>query len=311
MKIWRHTDLFRFKNPVVTMGVFDGLHQGHKFIINKINDLAHSTGAESVVITLWPHPRLVLNKNTENLKYLTSLNEKIILFEKTLVDHLVIIEFTKEFAQLSSDKFIKNILVDKIGVKHFVIGYNHKFGKNGDGDIAKFSKYSCIFDFSIEQAGYFELDGVRISSSLIRKHLMEGELDVSNKYLGYQYFILGKVTHGNRIGRKIGFPTANIIPGDIHKLIPRDGVYAVDLNIDNILYRGMLNIGIRPTVNSSNGNISIEVHILDFNGNLYDKEVTVYFRKRIRDEKKFENIEQLRQQLLIDRQVVKMLDNDI
>lgn len=310
MRIWNHTDTFNFKEPVVTMGIFDGLHEGHKFIINKINSMARSVGSESVVLTFWPHPREVLNKNIESLKYLTSLKEKLILFEKTGIDHLVLIEFTKEFSQLSSCEFIKNILVDKIGVRHLIIGYNHKFGKDQEGDLTSLKECSRIYNFTIEQAEVFKMEGVSISSSLIRNHLLLGELDISNKYLGYQYFIVGRVIEGNRIGREIGFPTANIVPDDKHKLIPGDGVYAVDIKISDNLYRGMLNIGVRPTVSSEN-NKTIEVHIIDFSGELYDKELIIYFRKRIRDEKKFANREQLRQQLIKDRETAKMIDSGL
>lgn len=289
------------------MGIFDGLHLGHKFVINKIKTLAHFSGSESVVLTFWPHPRLVLNKNPEDLKYLSSLSEKIYLFEKTGIDHLIILDFTKKFSQLSSCEFIKEILVEKIGVKHFVIGYNHKFGKDGQGDLATLKECSDRYDFSIEKAEAFKIDGVKISSSLIRNHLMKGELDISNKYLGYSYFIHGRVIEGSRIGREIGFPTANIIPGDRFKLIPGDGVYAVDIEIDNIVYHGMLNIGIRPTINNDVKSKTIEVHIIDFNDNLYGKELAVHFRRRIRDEMKFKNIEELRQQLIKDREAVKII----
>ena len=305
MKIWKHTDQFAFTNPVLTIGIFDGVHVGHKYIMERLRSLAQTCNGESVVFTLWPHPRQVLNKDVENLRYLSTFDEKILLLAKTGIDHLIVHEFTKEFAQLGSCDFIKDILVKKIGIKHLVIGYNHKFGRNREGDFQNLKECAETYNFSIEQLEAVKNGGEKISSTSIRDLLLKGRLDESNRYLGYDYFLQGRVTGGNRVGRQIGFPTANISPHDEHKLIPGDGVYAVNLESENTLYKGMLNIGFRPTIDSVKKSKTIEVNIFDFDGDLYDKDVTLYFRKRIRDERKFENIEQLKQQLVLDREVVK------
>ncbi len=305
MQIWQHTEHFSFANPVVTIGIFDGVHAGHRYMLEKLKSVAKSVKGESVVLTLWPHPRQVLNNDSRSLKYLSSFDEKVLLLDKTGIDHLVVIEFTKDFSQLASCRFIKEVLVDKIGIHHLITGHNHKFGRNREGDFLNLKKCAELYKFTIEQSEPLLNGGEMISSTLIRDLLMNGKLEEANKYLGYNYFLQGKVTGGNRIGRLIGFPTANISPHDTHKLIPGDGVYAVNLESESVVYDGMLNIGIRPTLNSNMENKTIEVNIFDFEGDLYGGDVTLTFRKRIRDEKKFDNIEQLKQQLVKDREVAK------
>ena len=305
MKIWKHTDKFTFSNPVLTIGIFDGVHTGHKYIMERLRSIAKSCKGESVVFTLWPHPRQVLNKDVENLRYLSTFDEKILLLDKTGIDHLIVHEFTKEFAQLGSCEFIKDILIKKIGIKHLVIGYNHKFGRNREGDFQNLKECAKTYNFSFEQLDAVKNGGEKISSSSIRDLLLQGRLDAANSYLGYDYFLQGKVTGGNRVGRQIGFPTANITPHDEHKLIPADGVYAVNLKLEKKIFKGMLNIGFRPTIDHGEKSKTIEVNIFEFEGDLYGRDVTLYFRKRIRDEKKFENIEQLKQQLVLDREVVR------
>lgn len=301
MKIWKHIESLTFKCPVVTIGIFDGVHIGHKHVLNRLIDLASSYKGESVVVTLWPHPRLVLNKETENLRYLNTFEEKVLLLERSGIDHLVVIEFTKEFAQLDSCAFIKDILVEKIGIKHLVVGYNHKFGKNRQGDFRNLQECAGIYNFTIEQTTAVSENGKIFSSTAIRENLLEGDIDEANSGLGYDYFLQGKVVDGMRIGRELGFPTANIVPHDDHKLIPSDGVYAVNIQIDEITYNGMLNIGYRPTMHSDIPVKTIEVNVFDFDQDMYGKSLTLIFRKRIRDEKKFENIEQLRAQLGLDK----------
>jgi riboflavin kinase / FMN adenylyltransferase len=303
MRIHRNTDSFTIINPVVTIGIFDGVHLGHRHILQKIKEGAESINGESVVITLWPHPRLVLNNNPQVLRYLSSIEEKALLLEQAGLDHLIIIEFTKEFAQLTSCEFIKDILVDRVGIKHLVIGYNHKFGKNREGDFQNLKSCADQYNFSIERAEAVSNHGLKISSSLIRENLLSGNLEDANRSLGYDYFLQGKVTGGNRMGREIGFPTANIMPRDEHKLIPCDGVYAVRVEVDNFLHGGMLNIGYRPTLNSPEPVKTIEVNIFNFDGDIYTKDITLFFKKRLREEKKFENIEQLREQLVKDKEM--------
>lgn len=307
MRIWRDIAEFDIKNPVVTIGIFDGVHQGHHFLLKRLTDEARKVNGETVVVTLWPHPRLVLKKDPESLRYLTSLDEKIYLMQKEGIDHFVIIPFTTEFASLESCLFIKDYLVDLMGIKQLIVGYNHKFGKNREGDFENLKQCADAYGFGIERMESKDLNGVKLSSSLIRELLHSGNLDLANEYLGYDYFLHGKVVGGNRIGRQIGFPTANILPYDEHKLIPRDGVYAVHLEVNGKLYPGMLNIGYRPTIASGMNIKTIEVNLFDFKDDLYNMDVFIHFRKRIRDEKKFSGIEQLREQLVIDRETAKDL----
>ena len=289
-------------NPVVTVGIFDGVHSGHIFVLQRLKCQAEKLQGESVVVTLWPHPRLVLNKEPEKLRYLNTFDEKIILLEKAEVDHLFVIPFSKEFAQLDSCGFIKNILVNKLGIKHLVVGYNHKFGRNREGDFNNLKKCSESYGFTIEKTQSLQNYGEKISSSVIREKLLTGELDDANDLLGYDYFLQGKVTGGNRIGREIGFPTANIRPHDEHKLIPCDGVYAVNIELNRLFYNGMMNIGYRPTVHSPIPEKTIEVNIFNFDGDVYGKDVTVFFRKRLRNERKFDSIDQLKIQLGRDKE---------
>lgn len=305
MKIWKELNDFNIPHPVVTIGIFDGVHQGHLYLLNEVVREARRLSGESVVFTLWPHPRLVLNKEPENLRYLSSIQEKIFLMEKAGIDNFVVFPFTKEFSEIGSCSFVKQFLVDKIGLKKLIVGYNHKFGKNREGDFENLQQCSRMYNFEIEKIDSKNIEGVKISSSLIRELLNSGNLSLANKYLGYDYFLYGKIVGGNRIGRKIGFPTANIQPDDPHKLIPRDGVYAVHLELGGILYPGMLNIGFRPTIESGMSIKTVEVNLFDFKEDIYDKSVFIHFRQRIRDEKKFKGIEQLREQLVLDREVAR------
>jgi len=307
VKIWNNLDGFDVRNPVVTIGIFDGVHQGHRFLLNHLSETAKEISGETVVVSLWPHPRLVLQKDPDSLRYLTSIEEKTVLMEKAGIDHFVIIPFTLEFSKLESCIFVKDYLVDKINIRQLVVGFNHKFGKNREGDFENLKQCASIYNFEIQRMESKSLGGVKLSSSLIRELLNSGNLEMANEYLGYDYFLSGKVVGGKRIGRKIGFPTANIVPDDSHKLIPRDGVYAVHLELNGILYPGMLNIGFRPTIESGMVIKTIEVNLFDFMDNIYDRNVFLHFRKRIRDEKKFTGIEQLREQLVLDREAAKRL----
>jgi riboflavin kinase / FMN adenylyltransferase len=310
VKIWTNIEEFKVNNPVVTIGIFDGVHLGHRYLLDHLTESARAISGETVVVSLWPHPRLVLKKDPENLRYLTSIEEKTILMEKAGIDNFLIIPFNAEFARLDSCTFVKEYLVDRIGIKQLIVGFNHKFGKNREGDFENLKQCASAFNFGIERMDSKSVGGVKLSSSLIRELLNSGNLDMANEYLGYDYFLRGKVVGGNRIGRKIGFPTANILPDDPHKLIPRDGVYAVHLEIQGSLYPGMLNVGFRPTIESGMPIKTVEVNLFDFKENIYDQNVFLHFRKRIRDEKKFSGIEQLREQLVIDRDVAKgILDN--
>src|SRR5664279_2966927 len=289
-------------SPVATLGIFDGVHRGHMALLDCLVKRAEEEGGESVVITFSPHPRIVLEQNNVNLTFLTTMDEKKVLLEKAKIDHLVVIEFDVSFSKIPACDFIKSILVEKIGTKHLIIGYNHHFGRKGEGDFNKIKKCSEELDFRVEQVqGYHTAEG-EISSSSIREALLTGKIDEANSWLGYSYSVSGTVIEGKRIGRTIGYPTANINPNSRYKLIPANGVYAVEVKIDENLHPGMLSIGSNPTVNEDLSLRSIEVHILNFDNDIYGRNISVFFRKRLRDEKKFDNLTQLTEQMGRDKE---------
>ena len=302
MQIHKGYENIRLKNPVVTLGIFDGVHLGHKALLDRLVSSAKENQGESVVITFSPHPRIVLDKDSSSLTFLTTMDEKIILLDKAMVDHLIIIEFNREFSSMAACDFVREVLVEKIGTKHLLIGYNHHFGRKGEGDFNTVRQCTESLDFKVEQVAGLLSDGGAVSSSSVRAALSEGSLEEANKLLGYCYSISGTVIEGRRIGRTIGFPTANIRPDDKHKLIPFKGVYAVEVNLGGQFYPGMLSIGSNPTINSDPGLRFIEVHILNFEGDIYGKSISVVFRKRIRDEVRFDSIEKLVEQMELDKQ---------
>ncbi|WP_163709681.1 bifunctional riboflavin kinase/FAD synthetase [Mangrovibacterium lignilyticum] len=304
MKIYRDINDFHVENPILTIGSFDGVHEGHFKIINRLREIAEEKKGESVIFTFYPHPRLVLFPEEKNLRLLTTLNEKVRLFEKAGIDHLIIYPFTKIFSELSYTDFVHTILVEKLRIKTLVVGYDHKFGKNREGSYSMLQGLSEAFNFELEKLDVLLMDDVNISSTKIRESLQEGDVKLANKYLGYPYTLHGTVVEGQKLGRKIQFPTANIEASDPNKLIPGYGVYAVFVNIAGERYIGMLNIGTRPTVNNNADNRSIEVHILQFDGNLYDHEIELEFIQKIRNEKKFASIDELRAQLEEDKSVI-------
>jgi riboflavin kinase / FMN adenylyltransferase len=295
------------KAPVATLGIFDGVHRGHMALLDKLVKRAREENGESVVVTFSPHPRLVLERENINLSFLTTMEEKKVLLEKAGIDHLIVIEFTNEFSKIAACDFIKDILVKKIGTKHLIIGYNHHFGRRGEGDFNTIKECSEALGFRVEQVQGYHTEEGAISSSTIREALIKGKLDDANSWLGYSYTVSGTVIAGRKIGRSIGFPTANIEPGSRHKLIPCNGVYAVEVRIENELLPGMLSIGSNPTVNNDISFRSIEVHILNFDRDIYGSRISVIFRKRLRDEIKFENIEQLAEQMMRDKQTTLRL----
>jgi riboflavin kinase / FMN adenylyltransferase len=289
-------------HPVVTIGVFDGVHLGHRHLLNQLVLIARQTGGESAVITFNPHPRLVLAENTEDVSFLSTLEEKKKLLADTHIDHLIIIDFSKDLSNMEAVDFIREILVGKIGVKHLIVGYDNHFGKNKEGDLNKILECADIYNFSVEQSEKVtEPDGA-ISSTAIRNALLNGRLEDANRWLGYNYSLTGTVVQGKKLGRSLGYPTANIKPSDKFKLLPADGVYAVEVQSDNRQMRGMLSIGFNPTVNKDTTGRSVEVNIFDFNGDLYRQTITVLFRFRIRDEIKFDNTEQLAGQMKLDKE---------
>jgi riboflavin kinase/FMN adenylyltransferase len=294
-------------SPVATLGIFDGVHRGHKALLDCLVSRAREVKGESVVITFSPHPRLVLERDNINLSFLTTMEEKKILLENANVDHLIIIEFNNRFSKIPACDFIKDILVEKIGAKHLIIGYDHHFGRRGEGDFNTIKQCSEELEFRVEQVQGYHTEEGAISSSSIREALLKGRLDEANKWLGYLYSVSGTVIEGRKIGRSIGFPTANIKPDSQHKLIPCGGVYAVEVLLDNKTYPGMLSIGSNPTVNSDIRSRSIEVHILNFDKDIYGSRISVIFRRRLRDEKKFDNLKQLSEQMERDKQDTQQL----
>jgi riboflavin kinase / FMN adenylyltransferase len=288
---------------VVTTGTFDGVHVGHRKIITRLKEVANIKDKKSVIITFWPHPRLVLFPDDNSLKLLNSIQERVQLIDREGIDYLLVINFTVEFSRLTSEEFIKKILVEKLNTKSLVIGYDHRFGKNREGSFQFLKENSGVFGFDVQEISAEDIDNVTVSSTKIRNAIIDGNIKLANEYLGYNYFLKGIVVEGNQLGRKLGFPTANIGKLDKHKLIPADGVYAVTFKIGIEIFFGMLNIGFKPTV-SSESKKTIEVHIFEFDDSIYGKEVEVAFLEKIRDEKKFENEEELVKQLNMDKNYV-------
>ncbi len=308
MKIYRDINDFKVKNPVLTVGTFDGVHLGHRKILEKTVKEAEKLNGEPVVFTLYPHPRKVLDSNFKDLFLLNTLDEKAKLLENAGIKHLVIYPFTKDFASLSSCDFIQNILYKKLNVKNLIVGYDHRFGKDRQGNIDILRNCAEPFNIDVQKVDAFILNNETVSSTKIRNAVLKGDIEKANICLGYDYFLSGTVISGNKIGRTIGFPTANI---DVHneKLIPKSGVYAVIINISGTEYKGMINIGNRPTIATNTAN-TVEVHIFDFQGNLYDKNIQIIFKKYIREEQKFPNTEALKQQLLKDKTIINSFLSD-
>lgn len=294
------SDFPKLTFPVVTSGTFDGVHLGHQTILARLKELSLKFQGQSVVITFHPHPRMVLQPDNLELEFLNTLPEKIARIEQLGVDHLLIIPFNISFAELSSEDFIRKILVETVHTRKLVIGYDHHFGKNRGGGFEHLLKYGPQYGFDVEEIPAQDIDQVAVSSTKIREALKKGDIQTANRFLGYPYPFGGKVIRGRQLGRKIEFPTANleIIPD--RKLIPANGVYAVNVIIDNAIFNGMMNIGFRPTVTEEKVR-TIEVHLFEFDSDLYDKEIKVRMITRIRDEVRFNGIEELRQRLKIDK----------
>jgi len=297
-----HEELSKFNtpdNPVVTIGTFDGVHLGHRKILQRVCNLAETANGTSVIITFWPHPRLVLYPEETDLKILSTFKEKAKLLQDFGIDHLIKIPFTESFARLTSQEFIVNILVKAVGTKKLVIGYDHRFGKDREGGFQHLVDNANNYGFEVEEIPRQEVDNIGISSSKIRKALFEGEIENANEFLGRPYNISGQVVKGDQIGRDMGFPTANIQVNDAFKLIPSVGIYAVKVEISGEAFKGMLYIGSRPTLNRSRQ--SIEVNIFDFDKNIYDEKIDIFFYSQLRKDAKFKNLDQLKAQLEKDK----------
>ena len=301
MHIHYNLDNFVAVNPVVTIGTFDGVHLGHREVISALKRISFLSGGDSVVFTFEPHPRIVISPGEDTLRLLSTKDEKIKLMEEIGIDHLVIYPFTVEFSKLSYNEFVAKILVGKMKISSLVVGYDHRFGQGRQGDFSSLELLSNEMNFKVEQLSELLIDSKVVSSTKIRLALEVGDISKANHFLGYRYSLSGKVIEGKQLGRKLGFPTANIETSDNHKLVPGDGVYAVFVQTGGELFKGMLNVGFRPTVNYNADHKSIEVHIFDFESDIYNSDITLYFVMKIRDEQKFSGIVELQEQLVKDR----------
>ncbi len=308
MKIFNDFEqLYSIKNPVLTIGTFDGVHIGHQKILQQLNKEATLINGESVLFTFYPHPRMVLFPETHGLKLIQTQDEKVDKLTIFGLQNILMIPFTKEFSNLTAIQFVEEILVKKLKIKKIVIGHDHQFGKNREGTFDFLKKMSVIYDFEVIEIPAQEIDEVNISSTRIRKAIENGQIDIANRYLGIPFEINGKVVKGKQLGRTIGFPTANIAIESEIKIIPKIGVYAVEIILsDFTTYQGMLNIGIRPTI-SNEQNVSIEVNIFDFTKDIYESKIKVRFLSYIREEIKFKSIEDLTKQLQQDEKNIRIL----
>ncbi len=288
------------KNTVITLGTFDGIHLGHKKIIEKVINKAEKLRARSFLITFDPHPRIVVSKG-HTIKLLNTLQEKIEILGDLKIQNLLIINFTKEFSQLSSEEFFKNYIIDKIGLKEIVIGYDHHFGKGRGGDENTLREMGKEFDFNVTRVDAVNINGTSVSSTKIRNALAEGNISLANSFLGRYYSFHGNVVKGDGRGRLLGFPTANIKLKEENKLLPAIGIYAVELIVDNVKHFGLMSIGKRPTF-YNDGQLTTEIYIFDFDKNIYDKNVIVKVVERIRGEEKYSSPEELVAQMKKDKE---------
>ena len=310
MKVYHDIKDFRkIPNAIVTIGTFDGVHLGHQAVFKQMVDKARQIGVETVVITFFPHPRIVISPNDNRLRLITSQEDKIEHLRRSNIDNLIIINFTKEFSHTSSEDFIKDYVVRYIQPAILVIGYDHHFGSNRSGDFDTLSKLGMEFHFAVEKINEQDIEDITISSTKIRSALQQGDIKLANKLLGYSYSTSGIVTHGDSIGRTLGFPTANISIKPEYQLIEKTGVYATIAKVDGKDYPSMTYIGRRPTI--SNGlPTSTETYIMDFDGDLYGKEIRVTFVDRVRDEMTFDNLERLKSQIQEDKaNIIRILSN--
>ncbi len=284
---------------MVTIGTFDGVHPGHLSIISRIREIANSIGGETVLLTFYPHPRMVLHPEDHGIKLLNTPEEKARLLETSGIDHLIIYPFSEPFSRLTAFDYVRDLLVNGIGAHTVVVGYDHRFGRNREGDHATLLELSEIFGFKVEEIPAKLIDTIQVSSTKIRNLIRSGQMEEANHYLGYPYQFTGEVVHGNKMGRTIGFPTANLVCNYAYKILPAQGVYKVMAEVQGTKYQAVLNIGVRPTV-SGEAKQQTEVHILDFDQDLYGSMITVEVHRKLRDEQKFGSIDELKAQIHLD-----------
>lgn len=287
------------KKTILTLGTFDGVHVGHRTIIEKVIEEGKKKNLESIVLTFFPHPRMVLQQD-DSLRLLNTIDEKAELLEKLGLDTLIVHPFSQEFSRLTAEEFVKDVLVNQLNISKIIIGYDHRFGRNRTATIDDLVEFGKEYHFEVEQIPAEVIDNNSVSSTKIRKALESGDIKLANSYLSHPYFLTGTVVEGKQLGRKLNFPTANLKINESYKLIPKIGVYVVEAKVDHIIYKGMMSIGYNPTV-TENQKITIEVNLFDFDQTIYGKEVRVYLLDRIRDEEKFDSVETLKLQLEKDK----------
>lgn len=301
MKLHNSTDnLPVFKNAVVTIGTFDGVHSGHQEIIKTLKDAAAAAGGESVIITFHPHPRKVVSSVVTGIRLITTLQERIDLIAKAGIDHLVVVPFTDYFANQSAEEYISNFLVDKFHPHTIIIGYDHRFGKERSGNYKLLEDKAPLYNYQLMEIPEHLLDAVKVSSTNIRNAIIHGNIDEANKLLGYDFFFEGEVVHGDKIGRTLGYPTANLKSVDDEKIVLGDGIYAVYADVEGKQYKGMMSIGFRPTVNGKKR--VVEVNLFDFNKDIYGHVIRVHVAKYLRSEVKFNGLDALKEQLHKDKE---------
>ena len=304
MKI--HHSIHKFKekkhSSILTIGTFDGVHIGHQKIIERLNQIKSENKDKSTILTFFPHPRRVLDFGNET-KMLNTIDEKAQLLEYFGLDHLVIEPFTKDFSRLSALNFVRDILVNQLCLKKLVIGYDHQFGKNREGNFEQLLEYGELYDFDVEKIPAQEIENVSVSSTKIRKAIEEGNIEKANAYLGYNYLLTGEIVKGKGLGRKLNFPTVNLYIKEEYKLIPKTGVYIIKTRISKTIVFGIMNIGFRPTVDGKNQ--TIEIHLLDFNEDLYGEKMQIEILKRLRDEQKFNSLDELILQIKMDEKIAR------
>ena len=307
MKIYRSIeDYDEDKRSVVTIGTFDGIHLGHQEILSRLIKSSKNKDLNSVVLTFFPQPRIILNKYNE-VKMIDTLDEKIIHLNEIGIDSLIIHPFDRNFSLLSANQFIKDFLVDKLKIKHIIIGYDHRFGKGREASVTDLKNYANDYDFTVEEIKAQEIEKITVSSTKIRNSINQGDIKTTEKYLGRYFNLTGKVVKGDGLGKKINYPTANIFIEETYKIIPKDGVYLVETIIKDKLFNGMMNIGHRPTIGTKNK--SIEVHLFNFNEDIYGQVISIKMISKIRDEKKFSSIQALKEQLVKDENYCLKLIN--
>jgi riboflavin kinase/FMN adenylyltransferase len=303
-------ELAEFNNSVVTIGTFDGVHIGHQKILNKLKNEANEINGESLLFTFYPHPRMVIFPDSHNLKLIQTIDEKINSLRKFGLDNLIIYPFTKEFSRLTAFEFVRDILVHKLKVKKLVIGYDHQFGRNREGDIEFLKETANIFDFEVIEISAEEINEVNVSSTKIRNSIIDGNIDKANEFLGKPFQVQGKVVKGKKLGREIGYPTINLNLNNEYKIMPLDGVYAVQVSVGSNQYFGMMNIGVNPTIaDETNEQKKYEVHLFDFDQDIYGENVIVLFRKFVRKEKTFDNLDELKLQIQADENNIRQYFN--